>query len=262
MNRVLVPVIAAIIMSLGIAPFSLRLVIGGDGTIFDSTPNANPPTDPTSAVSPQQAAPPAAPIANDPTAKTCSGVNDKAEKLAKDTVAAAQKVRDDKSKEITDAYQARIDSAYKTLKDQRTKSIAAAIANYDAQISQITKTGDLDKALAVKAMKEAFIKQQTEENDRIANECQAAKGASTPPDHANSFNWIEGTKWGHKNSNRTIITFGPNHAVNCAKWNGTWSVTDSHTLKVLVGEGVHLFTFNTSRDAMMEGDGFIWCLIK
>jgi hypothetical protein len=64
-------------------------------------------------------------------------------------------------------YRLAIDTAFKSMMDRRKKAAADAIAAFDEKIARITKTGDLDRAIAAKSLKESFLKEFADETARI-----------------------------------------------------------------------------------------------
>ncbi len=82
---------------------------------------------------------------------------DKGERQMRETLAPAQTTRDQKIAEVNAAYRAIADHAKQNFITNRKKCAADTIAAYDAQIKEVTRSGDLDKALAIRSAKDRFV---------------------------------------------------------------------------------------------------------
>jgi hypothetical protein len=82
-------------------------------------------------------------------------------------IEAARNARDEQVRAADATFKAAGQEALRKVQEQRRPAFDAAIAAYDARIREVTKTGDLDRALAIRGEKQAFIAREAETDKQL-----------------------------------------------------------------------------------------------
>lgn len=108
-----------------------------------------------------------------------------------DAIAAARQVRDNAVKSAGDLFRAAAVDAFRKAELKRRSDFTIAVETYDVRVKEITKTGDLDKALSVRSEKQQFVSNASRDGERAVKQWEALTGLSADsliaaPDHGDS----------------------------------------------------------------------------
>lgn len=159
-------------------------------------------------------------------------------------IEASRKARDGRIASAAEEFKAAASDAFHRLNEQRKTELEIATATFDFRIKEITKTGDLDKALAVRAEKENYIESARRDDEQLASEWTAIEASAAdgklglnnnPSDSGGSRLSIVG-QWGWHGRPAPDLTFAADGSATCVWWNGkkgTWHATDQRTFQMM-----------------------------
>ncbi|MCL2647532.1 MAG: hypothetical protein FWD61_11095 [Phycisphaerales bacterium] len=113
----------------------------------------------------------------DPISKAYTIASENAQRTFYDSVAAAQKLRNDQIKKATDTANASITQAASVMNDTRKKAASDALAQYDAKSKDLGRQDKIDEAIKVRNDKEKFQKLVTADDERLTAEVADLSGS-------------------------------------------------------------------------------------
>jgi len=112
----------------------------------------------------------------------------------------ARKLRDAKTAEASEEFRLAAVKAFDRFTERRKSAFHIAVETYDIRIKEITKTGDLDRALALRGEKERYIVAAAREDEQLAKEREAldqatSTGTATRPTQDGQPGTLFSGKW-------------------------------------------------------------------
>jgi len=191
-------------------------------------------------------------------------------------IEAARRARDAKIGSAGEEFTVAASDAFRRLNEQRKTEFEIAVVTFDVRIKEITKTGDLDKALAARAERDKYLARAKREDDQLASEwtainASAAVGALEPKNNPLETGIVRPSivgQWGWEGRATSDLTFGADGSAACVWWNGkkaTWRATDQRTFEMVQPDGKPVTMTITSNDRYLLwdfGDGEVHYLVR